>query len=655
MRGAPASVWRVELAAPGWWMDPVTVTLPPSSTTVQLPLFRVATYRGTLAGRPHAKIPNTLILVVESPPWSAHAVRNGAEFQCPVATDGSWTCTVPATKLGFAIIAADYVPEYRWDIHLRPGKVGDAGVIRLREGGSVSAWIAPIAAQADVPPAQRPQVQAIVNRLVPSIPSAVTQRLMQPVAEAVVAPNGFVQLAPIDAGTYALEFRATGFATARIFPLTIIENRETTLRRAIELSAPVRVSVTVEPPVDPTGAPWKAEIHQGSAMGSAFDPRPVFSGHVAATGAIDVAGQSPGTFRVRISDAHGNRMAQEQFEVPPGGGAPVAIQIPVVRVRGKVRRSTSPLAATLWFGGEHGVPRVELMSDDQGDFAGWLPHKGRWLVEVRSRDGRISTAVHTSVQQDEEVLIEIPATRVTGTVFKDQQAVANARVMMLGPEGVLLKAFTDDDGAFAFHGALPGAYSVVASSRAGGGSSPFSFVLQNEKSEVEKIRLSLRAPEVIVGRVMAGGLPVVAARIEVAAGGTGGETITDIDGSFTAKVAAHADRVSLFVRAPGRALTAFARNIGDSMDLELDARGGTLQFDITDRVDGMRLFQNGIAVPVQLLLGWAEGQGIALRKNSTVTVPNVAVGEYRLCRVSSERAEHCANGTLLPGATLALE
>ncbi|HYO78525.1 MAG TPA: carboxypeptidase regulatory-like domain-containing protein [Thermoanaerobaculia bacterium] len=451
-----------------------------------------------------------------------------------------------------------------------------------------------------------------------------------------------------------LEVSAEGFATSRIFPLEIFEDRETTLRRPIELNRPVPVAIHVNPPVEPTGSRWRATVHFGNSFGAAFDPGPVFEGAVAESGVIEMAGQSPGRFRIRVADAAGNRIAEEQFEVATAGSPPLTIDIPVVRVRGTTLDGSSPLPATLWFGGEQGMPRVRMTSDESGEFSGWLPRTGRWVVDVRSTDGRISTATKVSVAESDIVEIVIPKTRVSGTVTDVKGPAANARVVM-GGGGVLLRTVTDDKGLFSFTGVSPGSYTVTASSREGEVSAPVAVQLQHDDSATEHLRLTLKSPGLIAGRVLGKGRPLVGARVEVAASGGGLGTVTDLDGSFSVKVAAHADRASFIVRAAGHALTVFERPLdNDEVVLEIDDVAGTLEFPLGDDVTGLRLFQNGTFLPIPLALGWAQSQGVVIRQHALVAVPNVATGAYRLCHRAKDATERCADGTLLPGATLRL-
>ncbi|HEX2062398.1 MAG TPA: methyltransferase domain-containing protein, partial [Thermoanaerobaculia bacterium] len=53
-------------------------------------------------------------------------------------------------------------------------------------------------------------------------------------------------------------------------------------------------------------------------------------------------------------------------------------------------------------------------------------------------------------------------------------------------------------------------------------------------------------------------------------------------------------------------------------------------------------------------LPWAQSQGLPVRQNAMVTIPNVAIGDYRLCAAGKEAKPRCSDGRLHPGGTLNL-
>lgn len=649
--GETGSRWRVELAAPGWWMAPLDVTLSPSGGPIPMRVWPAATVAGKLSGAAPGKLPASLRLVVEAPPWArAERIARGTELPCSVDVSGAWRCSVPAETLDVAIIAAGYVPEYRWNVRPAPGRVTDLGAVRLREGGSVALWLSPESNDAS----RKAGAWATVRRQVPPEPSAVTQRLAQPVAEAAVAANGFAQLAPIPAGSYVLEAGAKGFATTRIFPVEVLDGRETVLRRPVELAPPIRVVIRVEPPVDPDGAPWTAIVRRTSSFGSAYDREAAFNGPVPASGELVIPGQSPGTFRVTIADTAGNRIADEELAAQHDSDPPTIISITVVPVRGTIRKGKSPLAATLIFGGQQGLPRVRIESNERGEFAGWVPREGPWVVDVRGSDDAVST-LKTEVQAGRDLELAVAQTRVAGMVLHGEGPAENAQVILSDARGLLLRTRTDAAGAFALTGIPPRTYTLVASARTGERSAPHAVDLPTDTAEVEGVRLELQSPGSVTGMVTGDGRPIALAHVHVFAGGAGVGGVTDADGRFRLSVPPHASRGVFVVRAPGRVLTVFERSFDAETTFEIAASGGTVQFEVPARIDGLLLLQNGTRVPLPLVLAWAQSQGVAVRQNSVVTVPNVAVGEYRLCDGTDPAKERCAHGRLMPGATLRLK
>ena len=638
-------------------MDPVTVTAREPAAAVPLHVWPSATVTGRLKDLPPGKIPTALKLVVEAPPWrdfDKQPIPRGTEFRCAVSREGAWKCEVPALKLDLAVAAAGYVREYRWNVRLSPGAETDLGAITLREGGSVVAWLQPETQAAG----REAGAWAALTRPVPVHASRVVRDLARPVAEARFDANGFVQLAPVPAGTYVLEVGAKAFATDRAFPVEVREGRETALRRGIVLGRPLSATFAVSPPTEPGGRRWRAAVLRGSPIGTAYERDPVFAGEVPASGIIVIPGQSPGRFRVTIADRDANEVAEHEFTISGQHDARHAIDIRIVRIRGTIHREETPLQARLTFGGTRGLPRVRMRSNDAGEFEGWLPRDGSWRVDVHADDGTLATSVNTDVVEGRDVELNVTATRVSGVVTRSERPVDKVHVMLTDEKGLLLSTFSDSSGKFEFTGAAAGAHTLIARSRDGATSKPRPIHLAHAAAALDGLRVELQNPGVIAGVVLGDGRPVVLASVHAFAGGMGSGTVTDQEGRFAIQVPVHADKAMFLVRAPGRVLTVYERQLADRHDpemvFEVAATGGSLQFDLPGQPTGVSLLQNGIPVPLPLVLEWAQSQGAAVRPNAPVTIANVAAGEYRLCARSGALKQECAQGVLVPGATLSL-
>lgn len=649
----PGSRLRVDLISPDWWLDPHDVTVAPSGGAVRLRVWPRATITGQFTGVPLEKMPGSLKLVVEAPPWreGQDAIARGTELRCQAGDSGRWSCAGPATKLDLVAIASGYVPQYRWGVQLTPGGTTDLGTVALREGGAVAAWLSPASLEASRKSAPR----AVLRRQVPPEPSATTQRLAQPVAEAAIGANGFVQLAPVAEGAYVLEFRANGFATTKIFPLEVKAGRETVVRRPVELAPPIRIAIRVDPPTDPDGTPWKATVRRASSFGSAYDREAVFSESVPLSGEIVIPGQSPGKFRISIADAAGNRLADEELIAESERDPPSQIRIDVVPVHGRIRKGAEGVAGDLIFGGVQGVPSVRMTSGETGAFSGWLPREGPWVVDVRSADRSVSTALQVEVRSGRELDLVLARTRVAGIVLNGAGPVDAARVVLSDGKGLLLRAVTDAEGRFEFAGAPPGKYTVIATARTGETSSAQHVELAKETAVAEGLRLELLPPGVVTGLVMGNGRPLALAHVHVFAGNVGTGGVTDVDGRFRISVPPQERRGLFVIRAPGRVLTVYERDLEPENGFDLASTGGSLQFHLPARLDGLLLLQNGVRIPLPLALAWAQSQGLPVRQNALVTIPNVAIGDYRLCAAAGAANPRCTEGRLHPGGTLNLE
>lgn len=651
IRENPGSTWRAELRADSWWMDAVELTFRDTAQAVALPIWPTATLVGSVTKSDSLSLPSELKVAVETRPFGRvqPILPRGTEFRCPVDREGgTWSCRLPAATFDLVVLASGYVPRYRWDVALAPGTTLDLGAVDLREGGSLVAWLQP-QTERDAP---KQPARAVLKRQVAEDPSPAAQRLRVPLADAVFDPRGFVQLAPLPAGKYMLEVSAPGFAIARVFPIEIFEGRESGIRRPIVLSPAIRLSLALDPPRDPSDQPWRVSVHRANDFGSGFEPVPAFDGTAPVSGKLSIPNQSPGRFLVRLSDAAANRMADEEFTVRSEGDAALDMRMSLLRVRGKVRQGVSPVAATLWFGGLQGATRVEMQSTAEGEFRGWLPRDGKWVVDLKAAGVTASTTV--DVEEGCELVIEIPRTRISGSVSGAGGPAAGAEVLVADGSGAAVTTISDADGRFTFEGLRKGTYALRARSRMNGETSPpVTIDLPADDAERDDIRLVLAVAGDVAGRVTSGGRPVIGAQVFVFpdAGGEAGTAVTDPSGRFLAKLAQETKRAVFTVLPPSLTLRTFERPLGPEIVLEIEASGGTLELQLPSTPGQMALFQDGVPLPLPMVFAWTRAHGFPVNQGTAVRVPDVAPGLYRLCTPSG----HCVDGEVLPGSTLHLD
>lgn len=595
--------------------------------------------------------PETITLAIESPPQPAiaPAIARGTKFSCPVGDRGRWSCFLPAAKLDLILRSTGMTPHYRWDVDVKPHVKTDLGAFRLRPGASFVAWLDRTVA--DRMSKQKP-ARARLLRPVAATASATTARLGVPIAEGTFDGRGWLQLAPLPAGSYILEVLAEGFAPARIAPIEIFDGKESSFRKLIELFPPIQVKIAIQPPSDAGEKPWRINWSRLSDFAPQSESTVVMS--TDASGVADIGDQSPGLFQVRVEDAGRNPVWSSDVSVTGEQDAHIRIDLSLHSVKGNVLLGDEPLRSEVWFGGRDGAVRVHMKTDEKGSFGGRLPRFGRWIVEVTSTSPSIRTLSDVDVQPDKDLKIRVPDTSVAGWVASVTGERVRRASVVVGSGGRGLETKVDADGAFRLRGLAPGTLRISARDPASGDSSP-SLVLQlQENQKVENVELRIEPSRAIEGTVTSNGRPVVGARISAWSPDAGGllkETASDLAGNFGVALPARATRAHFTVAAPNRTLQVYELPIGDRpVLLDVAQMGGTVEISMNESKP-FRLSRNGVSISLQSIFNWLSAHGQPLRDTSAFAVPNLAPGHYRLCD-SAEAA--CVDGTLTPGGTLRL-
>ncbi|MFP5288430.1 MAG: carboxypeptidase-like regulatory domain-containing protein, partial [Thermoanaerobaculia bacterium] len=200
--------------------------------------------------------------------------------------------------------------------------------------------------------------------------------------EAEVNGRGFYQLSGVPPGRYDLQASLSGFAPARIGPIDVRKDLEAQVLEPLVLGRPATLEVTLDPPVEPYGKPWKILLtRRPYETGPALE---TFEGEASQDGTWTRMGLPPGSYEILILGERKARWAADFLEIR-AGSAPLHVEIPVLRIRGLVTQGRQPLSTTLWWGKDGRSLRFD--SDAEGRFAGVLPGEGTWTVEVRSEDG----------------------------------------------------------------------------------------------------------------------------------------------------------------------------------------------------------------------------------------------------------------------------
>ena len=633
--GTDVANWLATLDAAGFWM-------PQQAFDPQhlLRVWKTALLRGRFALAEKDAMPKAVTIAADVPGIS------GASFTCPVDADGAWSCAVPQLTLDLVVRAKTFTPHYLFDTKVP----GDLGVVTLKHGASVAAWLDSRTAKSLTKPAH-----AQLMRMTMEMSPQLGDKLAAPVAEAAFSARGLMQLAPLAPGSYSLEVTSPGFAPAFVDRIDVYANSESSLRRVITLEPPLPIRFTLDPPRDPAGKPWRVTVDRRSEY--TFRSTTIASAIADAAGRVDVNGQAAGHYTVIVNDSRDNRRAWRDFDIHGTEDAQQTIDIAALRLHGKVTAANEPIAAHLLFGGQSGSERIAADADRDGAFDVTLPHAGKWRVDVDEPSSGIHTAVTTNVDEARDSLsIDLPNTDIRGWVTgTDGQRVAGATVLLSNEDGVITRR-SEADGTFRFRGVRPGAVTLNAANSRTREHSRFVQLSVGDGGHLTNIELSLQVMQTFKGVVTSQGQPVVGARVTGFGFGGGPalqqRSVTGLDGGFDLSFPAAATQISLVVAAPGRSLQAFAMPPTDRpVTLDVSPAGGTLRLHLGAHP---LLTSQGAMIPIPEVMEWARAHDPAALNTATWSVPAVAPGPYRFCVAKNDGTQACRDGLLAPSGVLDL-
>lgn len=679
----PHSVWEVQPEIRRYWagLTRIEVRGPAEMTNYILGLWPKATLAGSVAVERGERLPPRLLVRLRAAriPGRKPDVPE-LTVECPVGRQGEWACDLPATLVDLSIGADGFIPHHRSATRLERDKTLGLGRMILKKGASVAGWVQ--VEDGTLEPAQA-KVR-LAPLIAPGGSSGLAERVRSSALEATLDSRGFFQFAGVAPGTYVVEVAQQGFAPAQVSPIEVWAGSETSLTQPLILRRPLRIELTISPETDWMGKPWQVEMFRASDLGGSA--RPVHNGPARADGRLVLEGQSPGAFRLLVSDSLGNPLYSDfDFLIRDAGDAQRQIKIDLVSLKGEVLLGEEPLSATLYFGGRHAALGSRMESDQEGEFHGVLPREGAWLVEIDSKEPALSTHSRVEVEARGDgtarVTIRLTDTRVFGKVVGEEGRPVRAQVFAEGGEGAV-EVGTEEDGSFEIRGLPTGPVrlSAEAGSQQGRLVSDSTLAVLGDEHQVGPIELRLRKNKLLNGRVQSARGPVPGAALEVfplrPALPGGASARTDLQGTFEARIPEPTESVLAVVSPPGNGLKAFEVPVveGRSAVLEVSREAGTLEIsaglseeEARSQALQMVVVQNGLQLPWNLLLHWAQGHGERLRISEGFRIPSLAPGEYRACLVS--RAElvqrgpegtgslggRCASGYLEAGGTLRLD
>lgn len=660
-------IWYARARASGYWGETRVIPTPHRGEAIELRLWHIATLRAEI-------------------PASAQVSKIGVRFQ-PVTDDGQPAntfpagtndcridgrrveCAIPAGRSDYSLVAVGYVPVYRWDQIHTSGQIVNLGKVDLRKGASLVGRVtlapgSPLLKGSRVRVTLEPRNAGIV---------APADELRSRISSTTIfaSSRGNFAFEGIKPGGYLLSASAAPNLISEAREVSILDTLEAELRDPLELSRPHTLAILIQPPMDPWGSRWIVDLVK-------LDRRNRQSFSVANSvadrdGAWSKPNLAPAEYLLSIRrEPQGVWHSQALTLVDD---TRLDVQIPLTRIAGSLKLGDSPLAGSLWFGGERGEIAVPVTTNTEGRFQGIIP-----AAPDRTWSQVDVTAEHPTVRRTlRDVVIPepngegispldftLPSSKIYGEVTTERGAPIHTATVFLstpGETGELLQTHADEGGQFSFNGLPAGQYSLralVPSGKSG------TVDVSIDETSIEYVTLLVKKNAELRGSVSSRYGGIAGARVSSYPDDRSGFdlvewNLTDTEGRFSVPVSPTARAVTLTVAAPGFPFH-FFRSAVDAekpIPIQVEQNGGRLQITTRGGVYPF-LFHGGGFLALQDLIG----DGVASLEGSTATIENLQPGHYEVCAATAAEAlafaqtmrpaERCGNGLLAPGGHLVL-
>lgn len=651
-----AGPWSVLVDVPGCWAPEEALQLSDAPTEITVSLWPAGLISGKLAPARNLQLPDSLEIHLTPAPSDVQRKRPpSTTVSCPI-TERDFSCPVPADRFDLRLAAGDFIPEYRWDIEVAPGRRADLGEVALVRGASVAGWVV---TQGEL--SVQPRVE-LVPEVVGDNATAIGDRLAQRTVRGEVNERGFFHFRGLGLGSYRLSVQAPGFGSAQKAPILIEELREYLLDDPLVLEPRAELAIHVDPPLAPDLRPWTIRVEREIPLSSMF--RVLAEEQADEDGVWKKADLEAGHYLVRIQDADGSTHFKQELHIAPGI-RPLVVELPLVPVRGTLHAGETPLSRTIWFQQING-PRIRLVANEEGRFAGVLPSEGLWTVRLEPHQGRGQQLIPEEVAvvrgQGEpwaEVDIALPATHLVGEVRNTNgRPIEGALVSISRHPRTAAQVYTKSDGSFEVHGLPEGEYLARAEAEGNRESDLRAVELSATDDGTASIELIVRERRLLQGKVVLDGAPVAGAliRFQVPRSPIESAVYASPEGRFTLALPAWVDNVDVIVLSPGLP-TKLARvevpPVGEDLPpLTLAPLAGDLVVRIPPNRQPLYIRSDGSLVPIWSLLV-PGGQFRELDPaTGTLHLP-LEPASYTICP-SPEVSRHCQGGYLAPGGRLEL-
>ncbi|HEX2060392.1 MAG TPA: carboxypeptidase-like regulatory domain-containing protein, partial [Thermoanaerobaculia bacterium] len=443
--------------------------------------------------------------------------------------------------------------------------------------------------------------------------------------------RGFFQFPQIASGNFTISARTSARAGAAPREVSIRDSSEHRLPEPLVLEPPAAMLVQIDPPLSPDRQPWNVRLSRLLIADSTHVP--TASGRASDAGTWSAEGVERGPYHVEILDPSGSTVARLDADVDRETTI-VHFEIGKVRVEGRVRFGSEPIASELKFSSAHGS--VRMMSGNDGVFRAWLPKDGSWNVQITPKDAlqRVRTRVDVRVPADDThatVNIDLPAGRLEGVVVdEDGKPVPETEVLVLNGSDILANAGTDDEGRFVIAGLEAGA--VILQAKKGALASEYHRCTVTVAA-ASKETLVLRAPAEWKGRLIhSSGAAVVGALIRYFDEDELLTTVSGPTGEFSLRLASGARFADIVVIAPRLPVVVDRVQMGRDEKVVVPDLAAVIR--VAPRATGglPRIGRAGTRIlPISMLFAPRQGFGPPPEASNGAFELHLAPGHYNVC------------------------
>ncbi len=628
--------WNLMLDSPNCWSPilPITVMESTDQAAVSFAVWQAAAFTGALTVRPGDTLPGS----VEAEFRPAGQTRSRRD-SCALE-DGRWRCGGPKVATDVKISAPGFAPVYFWAVggERRTTTLPSA---LLERGASIIGWIQ----NRDRTAAADAEIEVAADNFA----AQSNVRFAVAAGSAKSGARGFFQVAGLPPGRYAIRARTSKKDSSLAQTLDLAEEREYVVGD-IRLEPPATVDVEIDPARAPDGEPWRVALDRMTMNGLIVaQPTPA-----SADGRWTDERVERGAYLLKVVNARGSVVQRLDLDVE-GDLLPLRVVIGEVRVEGRVRAGEEALAAALRFDSAKGS--VEMRSDDDGRFEGWLPAEGKWRVQITPREVlvRVRMEVDVKVPPNESTAVvdlDLPGGKIRGLVeTREGEPVPDAVILATRGKKPVANAATGPDGSFSMLGITEGEVDLVAKR---GRREESREVHYNASREPATVVLVLESRARIVGSVrVTNGSPVVGALIRYLANGILRSTVSDPSGDFELDVPPSISLVDVVVLAPGLPVKIARLRIDDpGHDLVVNEQAGILRIRPRKTDTSLPVLRYGpTALPLNHLLMPAEGFGLREADGDAIRL-TLEPGTYSVCYPQSPS---CVTRTVVTGAVVDID